>query len=172
MTPKSVLPTQDVGVSRRSLPKAPKPNVVYASSGGPFLRHSDFTFAVSCEEAPRAAFNCTFPSNCNLQLFDSGIFVHTATRRVGRESGRRFTHTECLLRQCLPAEADADTEHTQRQTTSRESQCKCSAPHIYVTGEYPGKMSRRLTRTFPFEFEYKSNQFKSRVCTSSIIACI
>ena len=172
MTPKSVLPTQDIGVSRRSSPKAPKPNVVYASSGGPFLRHSDFAFAVSCEEAPRAAFSCTFPSNCNLQLCDSGIFVHTAPGRVGRESECRFTHTEGLLRQRLPAEADADAEHTQRQTTSRESQCKCSAPHIYVTGEYPGKMSRRLTHTFPFEFEYKSNQFKSRVCTSSIITRI
>ena len=167
MTPNSVLPTQDVGVSRRSSPKAPKPNVVYASSGGPFLPYSDFAFAVSCEEALRAAFCCTFPSNCNLQIRDSGIFVHTATECVGRESGSRFTHTECLLKQRLPAEADADAELTQRQTTSRESQCNCSAPHIYWTGECPGKLSRRLTRTFPFEFEYKSNQFKSRVCTSS-----
>ena len=105
-------------------------------------------FAVACEEALRATFRCTFPSNCNLQLFESGIFVHTAARCVGRESGRRFTHTEYLLRQCLPAEADADTELTQRQTTSRESQCKCSAPHIYWTGECPSKLSRRLTRTF------------------------
>ena len=134
---------------------------------GPFWHTRIFAFAVSCEEALRTAFRCTFPSNCNLQIRDSGIFVHIATERVGRESGRRFTHTECLLKQRLPAEADADAEHTQRHTTSRESQCKCSTLHIYWTGECPGKLSRRLTRTFPFEFEYKSNQFKSRVCTSS-----
>ena len=127
------------------------------------MQHSDFAFAVSCEEALRAAFRCTFPSNCYLQLFDSGIFVHTAPGRVGRESGRRFTHTEGLLRQRLPAEADADAEHTQRQTTSRESQCKCSALHIYVTGEYPGKMSRRLTRTFRLNSNTNQTSSNSRV---------
>ena len=134
--------------------------MVNARSGGPLKIHSDFTFALLREDALHAASHCTFLSNGHLRLCDSGIFIHATAGYVGRESRRRFTHTGQWFQQRLLAKADADVETTQGQTTSSESQCKCSAPHIYLSDECPGKMSWWLTGTFPFKFEYKSNQFE------------
>ena len=54
-----VLPTQDVRFPRRSYLQAPKPNVVNARSGGPFLRPLESARVACCANASNAASNHT-----------------------------------------------------------------------------------------------------------------
>ena len=87
--------------------------------------------------------------------------LHTLQRGVLVERADVGLHTQvdCSSHISQPKPMQTQKRHEDK-TTSRDSQCKYSAPNIYPSGECPGKMSWRLTRTFPFEFKYKSNQFK------------
>ena len=138
-----VLPTQDVHAPRRSCLQAPKPNVVYARSSGPFFVQSDLLDAAFRLSATRAASNHTIqPMSSNTATrWNSPAYCGCAQ---GREIDRRFAHTEYQVTQSLSAKADAGEGELKLVSQESEEEQECNAADSYICPvKCPGKMSRQ-----------------------------
>ena len=114
-----VLPTQNVAAPRRSSPKAPKPNVVYAWRGGPLSPALGCKLTLFLVE--RAT--CSAPRlDLNIALVLRGVQASLlTTKRLQGDEGTTV-HTHSLHKQVdLSAEADAGRMSPNSQGTQNHT---------------------------------------------------
>ena len=127
---------------------APKPNVVYASYGRPFLSIRQSTSQFTCETHSCSASSHTVPfiANCGVAITDLRRLLRLV---VNRRTGKVFASTNSLLHTDPSAEADAGQD-TRVQTLTWITTRKNPNTMSCVLIKYPDQ-----TPYIPMQFKFK-----------------